>query len=147
MKPKNAKHDTLCWECENQCGGCAWSREFKPVEGWKAIPTKVKAEHYGNGRCIDSFDVRECPEFVPIERKKKPNKKKGKKDDSNIRNFLKDCGILQKELANKSGLCDTTMSRWVTGGVVSENTVKRIADALGVTLEELNDKCMKGGKV
>lgn len=30
------KKETLCWTCENACGGCPWSRKFEPVEGWEA---------------------------------------------------------------------------------------------------------------
>lgn len=52
--------DTLCWDCANCYGGCSWSREFKPVKGWTAIKTKIPT----NGRIINSFNVRKCPEFV-----------------------------------------------------------------------------------
>ena len=59
------KHDTLCWQCEKAGGKCSWSKDFTPVEGWKAVPTKVKAaERKGY---IDSFDVYECPEFELME--------------------------------------------------------------------------------
>ena len=51
---------TLCWKCANACGGCDWSREFKPVDGWEATPTKV----YQNvNQYIDSYIVNKCPEF------------------------------------------------------------------------------------
>lgn len=33
--------ETLCWTCENACGGCSWSKKFEPVEGWKAKKTKI----------------------------------------------------------------------------------------------------------
>lgn len=60
--------DTICWECKNAVGGCSWSRELEPVDGWQAIPTKIKAN--GNNQIImtDSYIVRGCPEFIEDER-------------------------------------------------------------------------------
>lgn len=52
---------TLCWRCKNAAGFCSWSdKSFTPVDGWTAIPTKIK-----NGRndYMDSFEVIECPLF------------------------------------------------------------------------------------
>ena len=60
-------HATICWDCKNAVLGCSWSKNFEPVEGWKAVPTKLSAGDH-NDETIDSFDVRECPEFVPDER-------------------------------------------------------------------------------
>lgn len=60
------KHDTLCWQCEKAGGNCSWSKNFTPVEGWKAIPTKIKLLEREKGY-IDSFDVYECPEFELME--------------------------------------------------------------------------------
>lgn len=48
---------TLCWDCGNACGGCSWSKEFIPVEGWEARPVKQTC---GN----QSYIVFECPQFV-----------------------------------------------------------------------------------
>ena len=59
------KHSTLCWDCEKAGGGCSWSKSFTPVEGWTAIPTKVRSDSLSI-RHIDSFDVYECPEFEPL---------------------------------------------------------------------------------
>ena len=63
------RHATLCWDCAKAVKGCSWSRDFEPVPGWKAVPTKIygKARSDDNRR-IDSFAVYECPEFVPDER-------------------------------------------------------------------------------
>ncbi len=66
------KHSTLCWECEKAGGKCSWSRSFTPVDGWKAIPTKIlnQSENEEKGRqasYTDSFDVYECPEFELME--------------------------------------------------------------------------------
>lgn len=62
---------TLCWRCVNAVPdgerGCSWSREFKPVDGWDAEPTLVRAkygafDHHKTG-FIESFQVKACPEF------------------------------------------------------------------------------------
>ena len=68
------KHSQLCWDCQKACGGCSWSRDFTPVPGWKAKPTKIISyTTNGSGRratkkkfYIDSFAVYECPEFEPL---------------------------------------------------------------------------------
>lgn len=65
IENRQPRSHTLCWDCGNSCGGCAWSREFKPVDGWEAEPTKVKvADTNQYVRLIDSFIVRSCPEFI-----------------------------------------------------------------------------------
>jgi hypothetical protein len=61
-------HSTLCWKCQKASGGCSWSRDFIPVDGWEAKPsqiliacqnqTKDKKPKY-----TESFDVHSCPEF------------------------------------------------------------------------------------
>lgn len=62
------KHSQLCWDCNKACGGCSWSRDFTPVHGWKAEPTKIisyTSSGVGKKRrfYVDSFAVYECPEF------------------------------------------------------------------------------------
>lgn len=58
-------HSTLCFNCEKACGGCSWSKNFTPVDGWKAIPTKILCGYKLKKKphIVDSFDVYECPEF------------------------------------------------------------------------------------
>jgi hypothetical protein len=53
------KENTICWNCTKACtSGCSWSDgSFTPVEGWTAIPDV-------NGNGVESFLVKECPEFV-----------------------------------------------------------------------------------
>ena len=46
---------TLCWVCQNCFGGCSWSSEYIPVEGWKAKTTTTTT----------SYLVLSCPEFLP----------------------------------------------------------------------------------
>lgn len=49
--------EQLCFNCSKACGGCSWSRSFKPVEGWKAKFRKSSS-------CKDStYAIEECPEF------------------------------------------------------------------------------------
>jgi predicted nucleic acid-binding Zn ribbon protein len=57
VRKKSPKHRrlSLCWDCQNACGGCSWSRSFEPVEGWEAKPSE------------DSFFVINCPQFIPDE--------------------------------------------------------------------------------
>ena len=53
---------TLCWVCQNCFGDCSWSREYIPVEGWKARATTVQRQYRGNP---ESYLVLSCPEFIP----------------------------------------------------------------------------------
>ena len=51
---------TLCWGCEKSATeGCAWAKNFDPVEGWEAEESK-------NG-----YLVINCPEFVKEERRRR----------------------------------------------------------------------------
>lgn len=64
---KTLKEATLCWGCRNAVPegryGCNWSRRLKPVSGWHAVPNKVyRGAEVGD---IISWNVRECPEFIP----------------------------------------------------------------------------------
>ena len=63
---EETRKETLCWECKNACGGCSWSKAFKPVEGWDADKTTVKCE---NGTTYGSYHVKSCPEFIPNDRR------------------------------------------------------------------------------
>lgn len=65
-KYKESKNSIICWNCANAVKGCSWAREFIPVDGWEAVPTKIKED--GGKRLVDSFIVKKCPEFVADER-------------------------------------------------------------------------------
>lgn len=54
------RKESKCWDCKNCYGGCSWSREFKPVNGWEAIETNLPS----NGAYATSYKVIECPEFI-----------------------------------------------------------------------------------
>lgn len=55
----NYKDQQPCWTCQNACSGCSWSREFKPIKGWIAIPTVLA--------CHDtektSYKIVYCPQY------------------------------------------------------------------------------------
>lgn len=61
QEKRRAKLSTLsiCWFCKrpHMAESCSWHRNFTPVDGWKAIPNKK------------SFNVRECPKFIQVDRK------------------------------------------------------------------------------
>lgn len=52
--------ESLCWKCNKTCGGCSWTRNFKPVDGW--VATK-RIFRYKDGKVIKSYCVNSCPEF------------------------------------------------------------------------------------
>lgn len=59
--------ETLCWKCQNACGGCSWADCRIPVKGWNA---KFRPILYA-GKLVDSYFVYSCPKFKPD--KHKPN--------------------------------------------------------------------------
>lgn len=50
----------LCWSCAKCTGGCSWSKEFKPIEGW----TAAHIYRRDGGRDVETYDIFACPEFV-----------------------------------------------------------------------------------
>lgn len=52
----------LCFFCKNACGGCSWSRNFTPVEGWTA--KMVIRKGIIHERYCKTYDIISCPEFV-----------------------------------------------------------------------------------
>jgi len=65
---------TLCWQCANAVPnekyGCKWSKDFEPVEGWDATPTIIGRQN-AQLAPIPSFEVHECPEYLPIKEREK----------------------------------------------------------------------------
>ena len=53
-------NDQLCWQCQKATGGCPWSDNFKPVEGWVAKPTIIK----DSARDIKTYKIKKCPLFI-----------------------------------------------------------------------------------
>ena len=54
-----------CWTCKNCYGGCNWSRDFEPVEGWIAEKTFIES----NEEYADSYKILYCPEYMEDKRK------------------------------------------------------------------------------
>ena len=54
---------TLCWDCKNAVKGCSWSKDFIPVDGWKAKKTYLRPGEK-RGKPIESYIVEKCPQFV-----------------------------------------------------------------------------------
>ena len=55
MKPmKFNKSNTICWDCEKCGGGCSWSHDLIPVNGWEVDEDYILE---------DSYIVKECPLF------------------------------------------------------------------------------------
>ena len=59
-KMRQEENRQLCWRCKNACGGCVWSKEFKPVIGWTAEETIIK-DTLGD---FQSYRITKCPEFI-----------------------------------------------------------------------------------
>lgn len=62
------RKETLCWDCDNACTGCSWSKSLIPVEGWTAKKTRIKISSE-TGEYTDSYFVIACPEFIPTKRR------------------------------------------------------------------------------
>lgn len=62
-KKPTVKKDTLCWDCQNACCGCSWSRTFTPVKGWVAEPTVITYKTGDTLHTTDTYKIFECPEF------------------------------------------------------------------------------------
>ena len=56
-------HSQPCWDCVNAYGGCAWSREGKPVPGWEAEQTSILCYAGRQARRTESYKINFCPEF------------------------------------------------------------------------------------
>jgi hypothetical protein len=69
MKTKAVCEQTLCWRCKNTYADkCCWFKDFTPVPGWDAVPTKLSAVSEARvPRYVDSYLVRRCPNFEPLE--------------------------------------------------------------------------------
>ena len=56
-KLQKPKTNQLCWDCGKYAGGCSWSRDFTPVEGWTAEKVLMTSG-------TETYEIKECPEFV-----------------------------------------------------------------------------------
>lgn len=66
-------HGTICWNCSNATGNCSWSKNFTPIDGWKAKKTILNlgySDYSGKPKKAVSYIVKKCPEFEPDEPRK-----------------------------------------------------------------------------
>lgn len=56
--------NTLCWDCELNSGGCPWSEDFTPVEGWEATKHEFDYRKYES----HSYEVSACPLYQKQDR-------------------------------------------------------------------------------
>ena len=104
------KANTLCWDCENCIGGCSWSKNFEPVEGWKAKAVT-------NSDNSDTYLVRECPQF------KKGNAKTNLESDVFVRLTYAIIKQMIKEYKNNY----ITLKKTPMGITSKEKTTRKIA--------------------
>ena len=53
-----------CWTCKKACGGCSWSREFIPIDGWTAEKSIIPH----NREHAETYKIIDCPEYIPDRR-------------------------------------------------------------------------------
>lgn len=54
----------ICFDCKKAVGGCSWSKNFTPVQGWVAEPTKIRQSGGQEWRhTTASYRIISCPEF------------------------------------------------------------------------------------
>lgn len=95
--------DTLCWTCLNAVPnldgsiGCSWSKELKPVDGWKAKKTKSRYGKYG-------YLVMKCQEY---EYDKISCRMQGSTHCKAVHMRCNSCPF-KKELSHEGRICETT---------------------------------------
>ncbi len=70
LVPNNSKAN-ICFDCQNACGKCSWSRNFTPVPGWTAETKYILngKDYYGKPRFEQTYYISDCPEFVPDDKR------------------------------------------------------------------------------
>ena len=65
----------LCWKCKKACGLCSWSHHFEPIPGWTAKQIHRRSgTSKGVDVMMDTFSIKECPEYDPEEKREMPYK-------------------------------------------------------------------------
>lgn len=135
----SGKSNELCFHCDNACGGCSWSREFKPVPGWTAEPTQLRTDG-GTGTC-SSYHITFCPEFCGD-----AEPKERKKEDVNIALIeatMRELRLALRKspyaMAKKINVSSKTLNLIESGNGnrLSYKTLMRVAYALGIGDDEL----------
>lgn len=58
----------ICVDCQRPIGFCSWEKNFTPVPGWTATETVILVSSpslWEEARFTKSYDVKDCPLFVP----------------------------------------------------------------------------------
>lgn len=138
--PMGVKGDTLCWLCEKSCTkACSWAKSFDPVEGWDAEETVIA----GYTNLIQSFLVKDCPEFVPDDPRftvakpcklcgRKPAIRHGRGDLVRVEHYTK-CRWRRATVYKKT--LDAAIAAWNKGEVRKEKEKKKMEDRNGKTSE------------
>lgn len=75
----------ICGDCKRFMD-CSWERDFVPVEGWKARKVSYTEIYNYNKKDLFSYDVIDCPLFIPpYDGYKKPKKYKKKINQASAR--------------------------------------------------------------
>lgn len=64
-KNKIGKQEQICWTCVNCVGGCSWSSDFIPVEGWTAVPDTILRQE---GADTQTYKIYDCPQYERYEK-------------------------------------------------------------------------------
>lgn len=102
--------ETLCWSCRVPgTGGCSWDKNFQPVEGWEAEPTKLRLwEKGGNG--TDSFCVTACPLYQPVQSGRPADGRASPMSDEVLERYLF-LGFTDREISRRTGLALCTVRK------------------------------------
>lgn len=58
-------HTQPCWYCTKACGGCSWSKNYTPIDGWVAEETICdRFIDYRGVNITHSYKILHCPELV-----------------------------------------------------------------------------------
>lgn len=129
--PTRRMTNELCFSCDNACGGCSWSREFKPVPGWTAEPSLI----WVGDRQMDSYHITDCPEFAadkPLMEMTKDSIDFDKMGQA-LRLLRSALGLSLKKFSHKVEIEPGILGKIETGrgALCAVETLRRVADACG----------------
>lgn len=100
---------TLCWTCTVPgTGGCSWDKEFQPVEGWEAEPTRLRSD--SGMYDTESYAVKACPLYQPMTRDTTIDGRASVLSDTTLERWLM-AGFTDREIARRTGLAVSTVVR------------------------------------
>lgn len=109
--------NNLCWNCQNATGGCNWSRNLTPVEGWTATPIKIKRTVQDIRGSISGYQIHSCPEYVPEIVKAEPEVKRyvPTEDEKAQVRALRRQGWSIQRIMNATGLTQHYVEKYTKG--------------------------------